>query len=335
MSRARKKPCSESPPTLHCHKKPVKAKAVSLFTGCGGSDSGVVAAGFEVIFSNDVMPYARDVYLANLPETDYECSDIQSIPSFPKADLLIGCYPCQGFSQGGARDSDKAINYLYRQFNRALRQIRPKAFIVENVSGMYRSDFMHLLKNQLRCFRFAGYTVRHKMLNAVNYGVAQERRRIFIVGIRSDLGVKYEFPKPTHGVDGGHPAETIASALKGMPKWPEGDFFDAKFHWYYMSRNRRRGWSEPSKTIVSNARHMPLHPISPELIRVGPDKWKWSNKSARRRRFSYKEAVILQGFRSDLVFPDSGSLLQKYAVIGNAVPPPLFEAVANSLPEVW
>ena len=332
MSVARKKRCFQA---LRGSGMPAKAKAVSLFTGCGGSDSGAIAAGFDIIFSNDIMPYAREFYLANLPETDYNCMNIQDIVSFPKADLLIGCYPCQGFSQGGTRDSGKSINYLYREFNRALRQIRPKAFIVENVSGMVRSDFKHLLINQLICFRIAGYTVKQDILNAVNYGVAQERRRIFIVGIRSDLGVKYEFPEPTHDVNGGQPAKTIADALDGMPDWPEGDFLNMEFHWYYMSRNRRRGWSEPSKTILSNARHMPLHPISPEMVRVGTDKWEWSDKKAPKRRFSYKEAARLQGFHGNMVFPDSGSLRQKYTVIGNAVPPPLFKVVANSLPEIW
>lgn len=311
-----------------------KVKAVSLFSGCGGSDSGLVQSGFDVIFANDIMPYARDLYLANFPETDYQCRDIKEIKSFPKADLLVGCYPCQGFSQGGARESNRKINYLYREFDRALRQIRPKAFIVENVSGMYRSDFRHLLQNQIIRFRLAGYLVETKLLNADHFGVAQERRRVFIVGIRSDLGVRYKFPKPTHGIGQRKPVKTIADALAGLPDWPEGDFLDAGFHWYYMSRNRRRDWTEPSKTIVSSARHMPIHPISPELIYVQPDKWRWSG-DAPKRRFSYREASRLQGFNDHLVFPENGTLLKKYEVIGNAVPPPLFQAVAKALPPIW
>ena len=170
-----------------------KAKAVSLFSGCGGSDAGLIKAGFEIVFANDISPYAKEVYEANLPETDYKCDDIATVRSFPAADLLVGCYPCQGFSQGGARDSDRRINYLYRDFDRALRKIRPKAFIAENVAGMRRSDFRHLLRNQIVRFRMAGYRVKHKVLNAVNFGVAQERARIFIVGIRSDLDATYSF----------------------------------------------------------------------------------------------------------------------------------------------
>ena len=311
-----------------------KAKAVSLFSGCGGSDTGLANAGFEVIFANDIAPYAKKLYEANLPETDYQCCDVGEIRSFPEADLLVGCYPCQGFSQGGARVSDRRINYLYRDFDRALRQVKPKAFIVENVSGMRRSDFGHLLRNQVVRFRMAGYKVTHDLLDAVNYGVAQERSRIFIVGIRSDLGFRYTFPVPTHTQVGPERCSTIADALAGMPDWPEGEFFDDKFHWYYMSRNRRRNWSEPSKTIVSHPRHMPLHPISPELIRVHTDKWIWSS-DAPRRRFSYREAACLQGFGSDFEFPEGGTMREKYEAVGNAVPPPLFQAVAEALPSIW
>ena len=278
--------------------------------------------------------YAKDLYETNLPETDFRCQDIGEIRSFPAADLLVGCYPCQGFSQGGARDSSRKINYLYRDFDRALRQIRPKAFIVENVPGMRRSDFRHLLQNQIVRFRMAGYFVSHDLLNAVNFGVAQERARIFLVGIRSDLGVRYQFPKPTHTHGGKVKYKTISEALVGMPHWPVGEYFDDKFHWYYMSRNRRRDWSEPSKTIVSHPRHMPLHPISPRLVRVHTDKWVWSS-DAPHRRFSFKEAALLQGFDRDFKFPDTGTMREKYGAIGNAVPPPLFQAVAQAIPDVW
>ena len=86
--------------------------------------------------ANDILSYARDVYLRNFPETDYVLKDVCEVKSFPAADLLVGCYPCQGFSQAGVRDPSRTINFLYREFVRALKLMRPKAFIVENVSGM-------------------------------------------------------------------------------------------------------------------------------------------------------------------------------------------------------
>lgn len=308
---------------------------VSLFSGCGGSDAGVLRAGFEVLMANDILPYARDVYLANHPETEYVLGDVSSIESFPSADLLVGCYPCQGFSQGGVRKADRKINTLYLEFARALRIVKPKAFIVENVSGMVRSNFEHLLKDQFKVFEEAGYRVKSQILNASHYGVAQDRKRIFIVGIRSDFGTDYEFPLATHG-DNLKPYTTIREAIGHLPEWPVGEFYDSDFHWYYLSRNRRQDWEQISKTIVANPRHMPLHPISPTLVKLGPDKWQFTS-DARARRFSFREAAHLQGF-GDLVFPETerASMNMKYTVVGNAVPPPLFEAVATALPaELW
>lgn len=306
-------------------------KAISLFSGCGGSDAGLIKAGFEIVMANDILPYAKEVYEANHPETNYILQNIEKIESFPSADILAGCYPCQGFSQGGSRKVDNKLNYLYKEFARALNQIKPKAFIVENVSGMTNSTFKHLLHDQIKVFTEAGYNVVYNVLNAANYGVAQERKRIFIVGIRCDLKVVYNFPEITHGTPIKEKV-TIREALDGLPLWPESTtYYDNGFHWYYMSRNRRRGWDETSRTMVSSARHMVLHPVSPEMVKVGDDQWEFvSNNPARR--FTYKEAARLQGF-GDLIFPRESevSLENKYKVVGNAVPPPLFEVIAQKL----
>jgi DNA (cytosine-5)-methyltransferase 1 len=311
-------------------------RAVSLFSGCGGSDSGVIASGFDVVMANDLLPYAKDVYLSNHPMTDYQVGDVAKIETFPAAELLVGCYPCQGFSQGGLRDPSRKINTLYLEFARALNAIRPKVFIVENVSGMVRKNFLHLLEDQFKVFGEAGYQVKARVLNAVDFGVAQERKRIFIVGVRNDLGVEYKFPEPTHGVGHQSPHLTIRDAIGDLPDWPDGEFYARDFHWYYLSRDRRRSWGEPSKTIVANPRHMPLHPLSPPLKKLEHNVWRFET-DAPARRFSYREAARLQGFSRDFVFPDTkfGSLDMRYKVAGNAVPPPLFEAVARALPDVW
>ena len=311
-------------------------RAVSLFSGCGGSDAGVIAAGFDVVMANDILPYAMQVYEANHPATDYRLGDVSKIESFPNAELLVGCYPCQGFSQGGVREPSRKINKLYLEFARALNEIQPKAFIVENVSGMVRANYEHLLKDQIKVFQQAGYSVTTNVLNAADFGVPQERKRIFIVGIRRDLGMKYKFPKPTHGEGLDHTHVSIRDAISDLPEWPEGEFYEREFHWYYMSRDRRRGWEEPSKTIVANPRHMPLHPMSPVMEKLEHNVWQFSTEG-RARRFSYREAARLQGFARGMKFPetDRASLLMKYTVVGNAVPPPLFKAVAGALPNIW
>lgn len=328
-------------------------KAVSLFSGCGGSDAGVISAGFDVVMANDIIGYARDAYLANLPETDYQLGDVAKIEKFPAAELLVGCYPCQGFSQGGAREADRRVNRLYLEFARALDQIAPKAFIAENVSGLRRSTYQHILKDQIAKFSAAGphgYRLTWREVKAHEYGVPQERKRVVIVGLRKDLGLSYTFPDPTHGPDAEKPWVTIKEALEGLPAWPTGEFCEDEFHWYYLSRNRRRDWGEVSKTIVAHMRHMPLHPISPKLERLNTDEWRFEDDKPARR-FSFREAARLQGFTreylshgGDFVFPDQikhasgqdGNLMRfRYKVIGNAVPPPLFKAVAEALPNVW
>jgi len=311
-------------------------KAVSLFSGCGGSDAGVIAAGFDVVMANDKLAYARDTYLANHPDTDYVVGDVAKIQAFPDAELLVGCYPCQGFSQGGVRQASRSINQLYLEFARALKAIKPKAFVVENVSGMVRKNFTHLLEDQFRVFREAGYRVKAQVLTAADFGVAQERKRILIVGMRDDLGVDYHFPEPTHGPDRANPYVTIRDAIGDLPAWPEGEFYEREFHWYYLSRDRRRDWDQISKTIVANPRHVPLHPMSPRLIKREHNVWEFETDGPARR-FSYREAARLQGFARHFKFPDTpaGSLDMRYKVAGNAVPPPLFEAVVKALPNVW
>lgn len=308
--------------------------AVSLFSGCGGSDLGLHSAGFEILMANDMLAYARDVYRANLPSTDFRHCNITQIKTFPAAELLVGCYPCQGFSQGGVRDPSRKINYLYREFDRALRQIKPKAFIVENVSGMQRADFSHLLQNQVTRFRLAGYRVKFRLLDAKDFGVPQERKRLFIVGIRSDIDAVYEFPEPTHSPFVDNAYVTMRDSIGDLPGWPTGEFNKEPFHWYYLSRNRYRGWDEFSRTVVAKGRHVGLHPASPKLRRVHTDKWVFV-EDGPARRLSFRECARLQGFPRDLKFPETAGLEERYKVVGNAVPPPLFQAVAAALPDVW
>lgn len=308
-------------------------RAVSLFSGCGGADLGLLEAGFDVVFANDIWPPAVDLFRDNLPAVEVVCGDIRDIPSFPAADLLIGCYPCQGFSQAGARDSSSAVNYLYREFDRALRQIRPKAFIVENVAGMAFGGNRVLLRNQLLRFRSAGYRVNWSTLDAKDYGLAQTRRRLFIVGIRSDLGFRYSFPEPTHGPQSENSHRAQRDEIFGMPEWPEGEFCAEPFHWYYLSRRRRHGWQEPSPCIVGHWRHVPLHPMSPPLVRIDTDHWRFAFDGPARR-MSLIECARLQGFRESYRW-EKARLRDAFRAVGNALPSPLVRALAEAVPDIW
>ncbi len=309
-------------------------RAVSLFSGCGGSDLALKSRGYDLIWANDVWDLACETYQSNLDKATIECGDISLFDKFPKAELLVGCYPCQGYTQGGKRDWDAPINFLYRQFDRVLRAIRPHAFVVENVNGMAYGASRSLLDNQLHRYRLAGYRVNWAVMNAKDFGVPQNRRRVFLVGTRSDLNYEYQFPAPTHGEsDQLLPYKTQREVLDGLPEWPEGEFNDEAFHWYYLSRRRRYEWDEPSPCIVGHWRHVPLHPMSPPLKRIHTDKWEFEHEG-RARRLAYRECAALQGFPKAFTWPH-GTVRDRFQMIGNAVPPPLFASVLSGLDQLW
>lgn len=307
--------------------------AISLFSGCGGSDLALSKLGFDIVWANDIWDVACQTYSDNIPNARIKVGDIADFCRFPDAQLLVGCYPCQGYSQGGRREPGESINFLYRQFDRVLRLVQPKAFVVENVNGMVYGANRRLLENQLCRFRLAGYRVVWQVLNAKDYGVAQNRRRVFLVGIRSGIPTTYAFPPPTHGPNARTNYVTQRDVIGGMPRWPEGEFNNEEFHWYYLSRNRRHGWNGQSPCIVGHWRHVPLHPLSPPLIRIDTDHWHFSNGD-RARRLSYRECALLQGFSPSFVWK-RGTVRDRFQMIGNAVPPPLFQAVLQALPKIW
>ena len=307
--------------------------AVSLFSGCGGSDIALQATGYEVLWANDIWDAACETYRANLRDPRIECGDISDFRRIPDAELLVGCYPCQGYTQGGKRDWGTSINFLYREFDRVLRMVRPVAFVVENVNGMAFGESHKLLDNQLVRYRSAGFRVKWAVLNAKDYGIGQNRRRVFLVGIRSSIPFAYSFPKPTHGPECNNRYITQRDLLEKMPEWPEGDFNTEPFHWYYLSRRRRHDWEEPSPCIVGHWRHVPLHPMSPPLKRIHTDKWEFVYDGPARR-LSFRECAALQGFPPDFDW-SIGTVREKFQMIGNAVPSPMFAAVLRGLVGLW
>jgi DNA (cytosine-5)-methyltransferase 1 len=304
-----------------------RVTAVSLFSGCGGFDLGASRAGVNIVFANDNDLATLGAYKSILPDVDFKLSNIEDIKSFPQADILIGCYPCTGFSLAARRKwktepvrnlREVKGNFLYKEYIRALIYIKPKFFFVENVSGMKSAESGWFFDQQLKGFTEAGYSVVFKSLNAVDFGLSQERKRIFIVGTRNDIRKKfvYRFPSPTIG-EGKERIKTLEDAIGDMPLWPDGEYDDSKFHGHYLTRNRKRGWNEPSFTIVANAAHIPLHPMGKPMKKIGKDHWVLEGNE--NRRLSWRECARLQGFPDS--FAPSGSLSSKYRVIGNAVPP--------------
>jgi len=177
-----------------------RIKVVSLFSGCGGMDFGIKAAGGEVIFSNDILADACSTLEKYFPNSEICKDDISNISSFPTADVVVGGYPCQSFSMAGNRDPEKdERTSLYKQFLRAINALKPKYFVAENVSGLQQLNSGSFLKEQVDAYTKAGYVVSYQVLNARDYGVPQSRKRLFIVGVRKNLGQTFVFPAPTHG----------------------------------------------------------------------------------------------------------------------------------------
>ena len=179
-----------------------KFKVISLFSGAGGMDLGFINAGFDIVWANDFFKEAVETYKENIGE-HIVYGDITKIPSSElpdDIDLVIGGFPCQGFSVANNKRSMKdERNFLYKEMLRVIRDKKPKFFVAENVKGllsMEKGKVFQMIKND---FESLGYKVDAKLLNAAEYGVPQARERLVIIGNR--IGVDNPYPKPTNWVD--------------------------------------------------------------------------------------------------------------------------------------
>lgn len=318
------------------HVEATGLKVVSIFSGAGGMDLGFLQEGFEIAFANDIDPAACETYETNLGA---ECKkgDIRKIREFPKADVLVACNPCQGFSIIGKRVEDDERNLLYRQIFRCAKIVQPKYVVMENVRGLaslYKGKFLDRI---LKGFRRIGYDPYWKILDAKDYGAPQHRERIIIVAVRKDIvesGIKYEFPKPTHGTEPGlKPYVTLRNAFAGLRKpMKDGCYTTKSWSFFFMSRNRRPPWNGVCYTIQTNTSDIPLHPSCPPMKKAGKDKFVFTASAKKYRRLSVRECARVQTFPDEFAF--LGSLGTKYRLIGNAVPPLLARIIAQSIKQL-
>lgn len=176
-------------------------KVISLFSGCGGLDLGFERAGFEIPVANEFDRTIWETFQINHPNTHLIEGDIRNIneSDFPDdIDGIIGGPPCQSWSEAGSlRGIDDARGQLFYDYIRILRNKKPKFFLAENVSGMLADRHSQAVKNIISMFEESGYNVTVTLVNAKDYGVAQERKRVFYIGFRKDLNINFEFP---HGL---------------------------------------------------------------------------------------------------------------------------------------
>lgn len=228
---------------------------------------------------------------------------------------------CQGFSVGGNMMIDDPRNRLYKEYVRILKHVQPYCFIGENVIGLTIMDNGSVIDQIIKDFSDAGYNVTYDIVNAVDFGVAQDRERIIITGYRKDLDAK--FPRPELCEH-----KTMRDVLLGLPEPKEDEIHMGGFSPRFMTSNRVRSWNEPSYTILAGGRNCPLHPSSTPMVLVGNREWQFGSEG-KTRRLSYREAAVIQSFPYDFEFV--GNLESKYKQVGNAVPPLLGEAYAKEI----
>lgn len=298
--------------------------AVSLFCGAGGLDLGFENAGFHTVWANDFNADACKTH-QNWSNAEVVCGDISSvdIDAIPESDVILGGFPCQGFSLSGPRKIDDSRNALYKHYVRIVAEKKPKIFVGENVKGLLTMADGHIIEAIIDEFSSCGYNVFYQLINAKNYGVPQDRERVIICGFRKDLRIEsFELTKLEA------PIVTLGDVLKDFPEARKDEVCQAPFSSRYMSRNRKRGWHQVAYTVPAMAKQVTLHPNSPDMVKLDKDLWKFG-EGGETRRYSWREAAAIQTFPRELEF--YGDLTSKYKQIGNAVPVKLAEFVANQL----
>lgn len=209
---------------MYTHHEPEIRTAVDLFCGGGGLTVGIKQAGFRVLSAVEIEPHAFSTYKANHPEVNAFKQDIRLISGEDlisdvgerKIDLLAGCPPCQGFSSLTAKyHREDPRNELLKEFQRLVREIMPRAIMMENVPGLAKTAIFNDFLNELRTL---GYETSHKVLEVADFGIPQTRRRLVLL---AGLGFAIPIPSPTHSREGrnGLPSwRTLRDAIDGFPE---------------------------------------------------------------------------------------------------------------------
>lgn len=314
-------------------------KIASFFSGAGGLDLGFANAGFDVAFANDNWNGCWETFEKNHGVTVNKKSITKIAPhEIPDVLGFVGGPPCQSWSLAGAmRGINDSRGKVFYDYVRLIKQKQPMFFLAENVAGILSSKHYPEFMNIVNSFKKIGYNVAFKLLDAKDYGVPQERKRVIIVGYHDKMGKKFEFPepqkyKPTLKDAISDLPEPIAASQKnktnGRLEIQNHEYMNGGFSTIYMSRNRVRGWDEPSFTIQAGGRHAPCHPKAPKMKFLEQDKRAFvKGKEHLYRRLSVRECARIQTFPDDFLFYYD-QIADGYKMIGNAVPVKLAEALA-------
>ncbi len=317
---------------------------ISLFAGAGGMDLGFEKAGFKIIWANEYDNTIWETYRKN-HNAYLDNRDIRTVKSgdIPECDGIIGGPPCQSWSEAGAlRGINDERGKLFYDFIRIIKDKQPKFFVAENVSGMLADIHKDAVKSIIKKFNEAGYTIFYNLLNAVDYGVPQERKRVFYIGFRKDLNISFLFPNKLSKKLVLRDAiwDLKGSALAALPMnktngsschFQNHEYMTGNYSSLFMSRNRVRSWDEPSFTIQAGGRHAPIHPQAPKMVFINKDKRIFvPGKEHLYRRLSVRECARIQTFPDNFVFYYK-DIIDAYKMVGNAVPVELAYNIAISI----
>ena len=308
-------------------------KVVSLFSGCGGADLGIVGNfefngkkydknPFSLVYALDIDNKALNTHRLNFQCDNVVCGDICEIDTkdIPEHDVLVGGFPCQSFSTvNPTKDPFDDRANLYKQMVRIAKEKQPKVFIAENVKGLLT---LHKAK-VIRAFEEAGYIVKKQLIRCADYGVPQKRERVIIVGIRKDIQHDYIFPAAPNENNW----QPLSVAVHNLAIEDQKYYFSEKAvqGMKNAKNNMKRGLAqnlnEPCLTVTSHLAKVSLNSRDPVLL-VDPEKELY-------RRFTPREAARIQSFPDSFQF--AGSETDAYRQIGNAIPPVMFWYIAKSI----
>ncbi len=322
-------------------------KVVSLFTGCGGLDLGIVGNfdylgthyeknPFNIVWANDINERACRTVTVNFDNAKVVCGDITQIVgleheqislfdadlNIPNADVVIGGFPCQDFSIAGKRKGlTVQRGQLYQSMAKVIAHVKPKVFLAENVKGLLTWENGLAVKAMINDFSRLGYKVDFKLFNTADYGVPQIRERVIFIGIRDDIESDFEWPKPTHSSTNNSlkPWVTIKEAIGDLEddnkrlSLPNSDYSKAKYLKGKQGNSITKA-DRPSPTMrAEHHGNIEYHYCLP-------------------RRLSAREAARIQTFPDNFIFVQSTT--DAYRQVGNAVAPVFAWHMAKTLASI-
>ncbi|MCL2083427.1 MAG: DNA (cytosine-5-)-methyltransferase [Oscillospiraceae bacterium] len=315
-------------------------KVVSLFSGCGGADYGMVGGftfnnkkykklPFKLVYALDIDKKALETHKLNFKCPNVVRDDVRNIKEgeIPDCDVVVGGFPCQSFSTvNPTKDPFDDRASLYREMVRVVKSKQPKVFIAENVKGfmtLHRGKIIAQVKKE---FEEAGYTVKFSLMNASHYGVPQKRERVIMAGVRDDISKPFQFPTVTTA-DNPVPLSVAVQELAIEDKkyyFSERAVRGMKNAKNNMKRGLAQNLDEPCLTITSHLAKVSLNSRDPVLL-VDTDRELY-------RRFTPREAARIQSFPDTFQF--AGSESDAYRQIGNAIAPVMFWHVAKGVSDM-